>query len=85
MPCDFDTTRADENLRVKKPIAATRLFSKRLEYSPFIDYAAHHWGDHAWGEAMEWTLERELLAFLNAPKALASIVQAQYRDARSIP
>ena len=45
-----------------------------------MDNAAHHWGDHACGEAMERTLEREILAFLNTPKALASTVQAQYRD-----
>ena len=61
-------TRADENLGVVNPLAATG--SIYLQCSSFIDYAAHYWSECAWGEAMETTLERQCFALLNAPKAL---------------
>lgn len=41
-------------------------------------YAAHHWGNHAHGEATKQTLKREILDFLNTSRALASTVQVQY-------
>ena len=65
----------------KGAIAASRFFPTRLTCYSFIDYAAHHWGDHVHGETIERTLECEILAFLNTPKALASPMQAQYCDA----
>ena len=50
--------------------------------NPFMEYAAHNWGDHAHGEAKNQVLECEIVAFLRKPKTLASTVQTQYRDAR---
>ena len=67
--------------RIKDRLAETATIDKRLERNPFLDYAAHHWGDHARGKETERALEREILEFLNTPKALASTVQVQYVDA----
>lgn len=78
-PCEFESTRP--YIGIKGPIAASRFLTTRLLRNPFMEYAAHHWGDHARGEATERTLEAEILTFLNTPKVLASAFQAQYRDA----
>ena len=63
---------------IDKHISATQIISTRLERNPFMEYAAHYWGNHAHGEATEQALEREILGFLNRPRALASTVQVQY-------
>ena len=72
-PCD--TTSA-----LKHPFAATRIILTRLECNPFMEYAAHHWGDHGRGETTERALEREILGFLSTKKALASTVQVHYAN-----
>ena len=59
-PCEVTSFRPfDEDHSIKGPIAASRFLPTRLKRNPFMDYAAHHWGDHARGEATERTLERE--------------------------
>ena len=78
-PCDFVSTNKFIYSFLRGPIAASRFVSTRVERNPFMKYAAHHWGDHARGEATERAFEREILAFLSTPKALASTVQVQYR------
>ena len=80
-PCDFGSINpfAPGYPRIRCPIAASRFVSTRLKRYPFMKYAAHHWGDHARGKATERALQREILAFLSTPRALASTVQVQYR------
>ena len=78
-PCDFGLF--DSPIKVKGPIAASRIFTTRLLRNPFMEYAARHWADHARDKATQRTLEAEILAFLSTPKVLASAFQAQYRDA----
>ncbi len=78
-PCEFDSS--SDFTTMKGPIAASRLLRTRLARNPFMEYAADHWGDHARGEALERTLECEVLGFLRSRTTLASSVQAQYRDA----
>ena len=80
-PCQFGSTYKSRYPDLRGHIAASRFVSTRVEHNPFIKYAAHHWGDHARGEATERALEREILAFLSTPRALASTVQVQYGDA----
>ena len=80
-PCDFGSTHpcASEYFHLRGPIAASRFVSTRLKRNPFMKYAAHHWGDHARGKTTEQALQREILAFLSTPRALASTVQVRYR------
>lgn len=81
-PCDFISTRPFEiQIRCEGPVAASRFLPTRLMRNPFMEYAAHHWGDHARGEAIEKELESGILNLLRTPKALASAVQTQYRGA----
>ena len=80
-PCDFISTRPLDMIRNEGPLAASRFLPTRLKQNVFLGYAADHWGDHARGEATERALEGEIFAFMRNPKALASTVQTQYRDA----
>ena len=78
-PYDPGSTNTSRYSYLRGPISVGRFISLRIERNPFMKYAAHHWGDHARGKATERALEREILAFLSTPRALASTVQVQYR------
>lgn len=81
-PCEIRSCHPfTEDHKIKGPVAASAFMPTRLKRNPFMEYAAHHWGGHARGEATERTLEREIVTFLSTPKTHASTVQVQYRDA----
>lgn len=76
-PCDFVGSSNLELRSQKGPIKKSRLLVIRRVRYPFLDYASTHWGDHARSSPSSGTHDESIIAFLQAPKALASSLQAR--------
>ena len=82
-PSDFTDSKDVTTAKHKGPIAVSRFIATRLARNPLLAYAASHWGDHVRGE-LERLHQQNILAFLRAPKTLASAIQVQNQHTGSI-